>query len=122
MSEDHLKRVRGLCHALPGVTEKLSHGEPTFFVDKKVFTMFANNHHGDGRIAIWIPARPGEQEALIESWPRIFFRPPYVGVNGWVGVDLNQISDDNLAQHIQEAYRLIASKKKQIAFSVLRRL
>ena len=113
MSEEHLRHVRSLCHALPGVTEKLSHGEPTFFVNKKVFTMFSNNHHGDGRIAIWIPAQPGEQEALIQSWPRTFYRPPYVGVKGWVGIILDQISDDDLAQHVQQAYRLIAPKPKK---------
>ena len=114
MSEEHLKRVRSLCHALSGVTEKLSHGEPTFFVNKKVFTMFSNNHHGDGRIAIWIPAQSGEQEALMESWPRTFYRPPYVGVKGWVGINLDQISDDDLAQHVRQAYMLISLKTKMI--------
>ena len=114
MNEEHLKRVRRLCHALPGVTEKLSHGEPTFFVNKKVFAMFANDHHADGRIAILIPAQPGEQEALIESWPKTFYRPPYVGVKGWVGIKLDQISDDDLAQHVREAYWLIAPKTNMV--------
>lgn len=109
-AEEHLARVRRICHALPGVTEKLSHGEPTFFVGK-VFTMFANNHHKDGHIAVWIPAPPGMQEQLIRTWPRTFFRPPYVGVKGWVGVELSEIGDDELAAHILEAWRMVAPKK-----------
>jgi hypothetical protein len=57
-------------------SEKLSHGEPTFFVRKKVFAMFANNHHDDGHVAVWIPAAPGVQGALIKAAPETFFRPP----------------------------------------------
>jgi hypothetical protein len=64
-SEGQLKRVRRICLALPGASENISHGEPTFFVKKRVFAMFSNNHHNDGHIAVWIPAPPGEQEALI---------------------------------------------------------
>ncbi|HEV2963257.1 MAG TPA: MmcQ/YjbR family DNA-binding protein, partial [Candidatus Angelobacter sp.] len=80
--EEHLRRVRRICNTLPEVTEKLSHGEPTFFVRKKVFTMFANNHHNDGHIAVWIPAPPGMQAMLIKSSPQTYFKPPYVGVKG----------------------------------------
>ena len=58
-SDDHLRRVRRICMGLPETTEKISHGEPTFFVRKKVYTMFANNHHNDGHIAVWLPAPPG---------------------------------------------------------------
>jgi hypothetical protein len=56
MSEKYLARMRRICMALPQTTERLSHGEPTFFAGKKVFAMFANNHHNDGRIAVWLPA------------------------------------------------------------------
>ena len=100
-----------MCLALPESTEKLSHGEPTFFVRKKVFAMFANNHHDDGHIAVWIPSQPGEQEMLISTSPRKYFRPPYVGVRGWVGIELDQVSDDELSFHVLEAWRLIAPKK-----------
>ncbi len=57
-SEEHLRRVRRIRMALSETTEKLSHGEPTFFVRKKVFAMFANNHHNDGHMAVWIPSAP----------------------------------------------------------------
>src|SRR6266481_8917842 len=107
MTEDHLHRVRRICSALPEVTEKLSHGEPTFFVRKKVFTMFSNNHHNDGHIAVWIPAAPGLQVLLIKAAPETFFRPPYVGVRGWVGIELNSISDEELASYIREAWQIV---------------
>ena len=109
--EEHLRRVRRICSALPGTTEKLSHGEPTFFVTKKVYAMFANNHHDDGHIAIWIPAPPGLQATLIKTEPKKFFMPPYVGVRGWVGIELKEVGDDELGFHISEAWRLIAPRK-----------
>jgi hypothetical protein len=111
--DEHLSRVRRICASLPAITEKLSHGEPTFFVGKKVFTMFANNHHNDGHIAIWIPAPPGAQQAFIRSSSKKYFKPPYVGVRGWVGVELKEVSDDELNLHIYDAWRLIAPRKLQ---------
>ncbi len=72
MSENHLGRVRWICAALPETTEKLSHGEPTFFVRKKVYAMFSNNHHNDGHIAALIPAAIGIQAVLIEASPEKF--------------------------------------------------
>jgi hypothetical protein len=110
-SEEHLQRVRRICFALPETAEKLSHGEPTFFIRKKVFTMFANNHHNDGHIAVWLPAPPGVQARLIEAWPKTFFHPPYVGVRGWIGVELDAIRDEDLASHILVAWRLVAPKR-----------
>ena len=111
MSEKQLARVRRICTALPETTEKLSHGAPTFFVKKKVYVMFANNHHNDGHIAVWIPAPLGIQDVLIANDPDAYFKPPYVGVRGWVGVELDRVSDDVLTSHIREAWRLIAPAK-----------
>lgn len=106
MSEEQLERVRRICATLPETAEKLSHGEPTFFVGKRVFAMFANNHHGDGRIAVWLPAPPGMQEMLITSAPETYFKPPYVGVRGWIGIVLADISDEDLAFHIRDGWWL----------------
>ena len=114
MNEDQIERVRRICLALPETTERLSHGEPTFFVHNKVFVMFANNHHNDGRIAVWLAAPPGFQEGLIEEAPQIFFRPPYVGTRGWLGIDLNHVSDADLKMYIQIAWELIAPKRLRI--------
>lgn len=111
MSKKHLERVRRICFQFPETFEKLSHGEPTFFAKKRVFVMFANNHHNDGHIAVWIPAPLGAQSLLIESEPEKFFRPPYVGVNGWIGIELPRVDDDELAAHIYEGWKLVAPKK-----------
>lgn len=110
-SQRQLERVRRICSSLPVMTERLSHGEPTFFVHKKAFVMFANNHHNDGHIAVWLPVPSGFQTALIESAPGTYFKPPYVGVHGWVGIELNRISDEDLSFHIQVAWELVAPKR-----------
>jgi hypothetical protein len=110
-SAKHLERVRRICNALPETMEKLSHGEPTFFVRKKVFAMFSNNHHNDGHIAVVFPVPIGVQAALIEASPDKFYKPPYVGVRGWVGIELDRVDDRELALHLQQAWRLIAPEK-----------
>jgi hypothetical protein len=103
-----LARLRAICLALPEATEKLSHGEPTWFV-RKTFVMFAGRHHDD-RVAFWCAAPRGVQEALVGSDPRRFFRPPYVGVRGWVGVYLDVPGVDwaEVAEIVAEAYRTVA--------------
>src|SRR4051794_31495916 len=111
--EEQIRRVRGMCLALPSATEKLSHGEPTFFVKGRVFAMLSNNHHGDGHIAVWIPALPGEQEALMAGFPKIYYRPPYVGVKGWVGIELGEIGDEELSIHLLEAWKLISRARRK---------
>lgn len=105
-----LKRVRRVCASIPGTVEKLSHGEPTFFTPKRVFAMFDDNHHGDGHVAVWAPAGPGVQEALIEEAPGTYFRPPYVGAAGWVGVELARVDDEQLGALIRGAFRLVELK------------
>ena len=106
-----LQRVRKICLELPETMEKLSHGEPTFFVRKRVFAMFSNNHHNDGHVAVWLPAPPGLQEALIEEAPHIYYRPPYWGGAGWIGIELDQIGSEALEAHIRQAWQLIVKKK-----------
>lgn len=109
--EKQIERVRQICLALPGTWEKISHGEPTWFAGKKVFAMFSNNHHNDGHIAVVVPAPIGVQQALIEASPRKYYKPPYVGGAGWVGIELPRVSDKELKMHLHEAWRLIAPPK-----------
>ena len=118
MNEKQIERVRRVCISLPETTEKLSHGEPTFFVRKKVYAMLSNNHHNDGHVAVTIPAAIGIQEALIAANPAKFYRPPYVGVRGWVGIELKQVSDEELTPHLREAWRLIAPEKLRVLLEV----
>ncbi len=78
--------------------------------------MFLDNHHDDGRIAVWLPAPMGFQETLIESAPETYFKPPYVGGRGWVGIELNQVNDDELYAHIEQAWCVVAPKKLLASF------
>jgi hypothetical protein len=115
LGEEHLRRVRRICFGMPETMEKLSHGAPTFFArGKRVFAMFVNNHHNDGHVAVWIPAAPGLQAMLIRTSPKTYFKPPYVGVRGWIGIELDGIDDEELAMHISESWRLVAPKAKTL--------
>lgn len=107
-----LERLREICLALPDTTERLSHGEPTWFVrDKKVFVTYADRHHDDV-LGFWCAAAPGEQEAAVAAAPERYFRPPYVGHRGWLGVRLDVPVDwAEITEVIREAYRQIAPKR-----------
>lgn len=102
--EEHLRRVRHICSGLPNTTERLSHGSPTFF-HKKVYCTFTQN--SEERVVVWIPVPSGEQATLIRSAPAVYFRPPYVGVYGWVGIMLDQIEDEELAIHLHTAWKMM---------------
>ena len=110
--DDALSRIREICFDLPEVTERASHDAPTFFVrDKKTFVMFHDNHHGDGRLAIWCAAPPGVQGIEVDYEPERFFVPPYVGFRGWLGVRLDVDPDwDEIAAICEDAYRCVAPK------------
>src|SRR3954468_18296225 len=110
-NELQIERVRRICLSLPGAWEKISPGEPTWFAGKKVFAMFSNNHHGDGHVAVTMPAAIGIQEMLIKKSPKKFYSPPYVGCRGWIGIEVNRVSDKELTLHLKEAWQLIAPKK-----------
>lgn len=109
MTDEPLDTLRRLCLALPEVTERLSHGEPTWFVrGKQTFVMYADHHHDD-RLAFWCAAPDGMQEALIATDPDRFFRPPYVGTRGWLGVWLDVPVDwEEIAGLVEDAYRVVA--------------
>ncbi len=85
-TDEALDQVRDVCFAFAGAEEKMSHGAPSFHVKGKMFLMFADDHHGDGRVAVWCKASMEEQKRLVASDPMRYFVPPYVGVKGWVGV------------------------------------
>jgi hypothetical protein len=108
-----LDRVRELCLSLPEVTERPSHGSPTWFVrGKKTFVTYLDNHHDDGRLALWCAAPPGTQQALVAGEPEHYFVPPYVGHRGWVGVRLDRGLDWNeIAGAIEDAYVTVAPKR-----------
>jgi hypothetical protein len=107
-----LAAVREACLGLPEVSERPSHGSPAFFIrDKVTFVMFLDNHHSDGRLAIWCAAPAGVQVEMLETERARFFRPPYVGHRGWLGVHLLEVDQAELNAIVLEAYKTAAPKK-----------
>ena len=90
MTDDLAGRLRAIRLALPEVTEKLSHGAPTWFVGgKKSFvTLWADGHHADGFPHLWAPGLPGAAGTHGRR-ARPVLRPPYVGGRGWIGLRLD---------------------------------
>jgi hypothetical protein len=107
-----LARVRKICLALPDVTEKKAWGEATFRVRDRMFAMCDNNHHDEGRIAVWCKATILDQAMLVQAHPKHCFVPPYVGVKGWVGVRVDGRPNWTLVRDVLEAaWRLTAPPK-----------
>ena len=109
---DNLERLREVCLSLPETTEKLSHGAPSFFVKGKQFVMLLNDHHGDGKLALWCAALKDVQQSLSEEGPDWFFVPPYVGHRGWIGIRLDRgLEWDEVSELVQDGYRAVAPPK-----------
>jgi hypothetical protein len=108
-----LAKVRDLCLSFPGANERPSHGSPCFFIqDKRSFLSMVDNHHHDGRFALWCAAPDGMQRMLVDSAPDHYFVPPYVGPQGWVGVRLDRSATwDEIASVIENAYLAKAPEK-----------
>lgn len=110
-ADDLIQRVREIAMALPDVTEKLSHGEPAFFVRGRLFVMIDNNHHGSGHVAAWCNAPDGAQRSLVEGDPKHFFVPPYVGKGGWLGMRLDSgLPWPVVAEILKQAHEVSAAK------------
>ena len=122
-AEKALAQARKICLALPDTEEKIAWGEPTFRVGGRLFVMFANNHHNDGRIALWCNAPEGAQRDIVASDEEVFFVPPYVGVGGWIGMRLDRkLAEKAMAAVIVQAYettkaKLKTKKRKRLATS-----
>jgi len=104
-------RLRRICSSLPEVEERLSHGTPTFFVRGKrsFLTIWPNGHHDHDFPHLWCAAPDGAQGARIDADPARYFRPPYVGHRGWLGVRLDHAaSDAELVELCDDAYRAVA--------------
>jgi hypothetical protein len=109
MPRDISQAVRDACLWLPEAEEFISHGSPNFRVRGKTFATYVINHHGDGRVALWLNAPPGAQELHVEAEPRHFFIPPYVGPRGWLGVILDRGIDwHRVAGLVREAYEKVS--------------
>ena len=107
-----IQRLREICLALPETTERTTHGESGFFVrDKKLFVTLDDHHHGADHLGFWCAAPPGAQEACIAADPDRYFRPPYLGHRGWLGVRIDSEPPwDEIAEIVRDAYRQVAPK------------
>jgi len=107
-----VERLRRICLSLPEVTERASHGAPTFFVKKSFLTVWAEGHHDHTFPHLWCAAPAGAQEMLIADNPDRIFRPPYVGPRGWIGVRLDGKPDwAQIEDLCEDAYRAVAPKR-----------
>ena len=104
--------IQRICLALPGATERTSHGAPTFFAGKQFLILWSHGHHDHQFPHLWCAAPPGAQDELVSTEPDRFFRPPYVGGRGWLGVRLDgKIDWGEVAAICEEAFRAVAPKK-----------
>lgn len=108
-----IDRVRKLCLGLPEATERLSHGEPAWFARGRLFATWEDHHHGDPIVGLWVKGAPGLQEILVGADPDRYYRPKYVGHNGWIGVrmDVAGIDWPQVEDLIRESYRMSAPKQ-----------
>jgi hypothetical protein len=98
---------------LPDVTERPSHGMPAWFVGKKQFAVFSNDHHGDGRVALVCAAPDGMQQMLIDADPDAYYRPPYVGGAGWIGVRMDKgLAWEQIAAVVDSAHASRGGKRQ----------
>jgi predicted DNA-binding protein (MmcQ/YjbR family) len=106
-----IERLRAICLALPDTTEQEAWAEPTWRVGGRIFAQCDSRRDGQPRLSVHLPAPLGAQEALIESDPKRFYRPPYVGGRGWVGVELDTNPDWKMvASLVRTAYELIGTR------------
>src|SRR5271156_3212121 len=114
------RAVRDVCLWLPEAEEFLSHGSPNFRVCGKTFATYVVNHHGDGRVALWLPAPRGAQEHHLRASPGHFFVPPYVGVRGWLGVHLDRgLAWKRVAELVREAYLHVAPRRLRLSVGAI---
>ncbi len=119
MPDDIHRAVREACLWLPEAEEFLSHGSPNFKVRGKTFATYVVNHHGDGRIALWLNLPPGAQQSYVDADPARFFVPPYVGPRGWLGVRLDKrVPWTRLVTLVREAYERVAPAALRLAIGV----
>ncbi len=113
-AEKTLAKIGTFCRSLPDVTERISHGAPTWFIKTKAsFATFTDNHHHDGRLALVTCAPPGVQAMLVDSDPDLYFIPPYVGHMGWVGMRLDHKPPwKQVAALLEQAHTTRATKRR----------
>ena len=112
--EADLGRLRAIAMALPRAAEKLSHGQPNFFIEKgRVFAQFWHDHHRDGATAVMVKTSgPEEQAMLIEMAPDLYYKPAYIGPSGWIAIRTDADATDwgHIADRVAESWRRVAPR------------
>jgi len=110
-----LAKVRAICLKLPAAAEKVSHGQPAFFIEKgKIFAWFLDHHHDSGITAVAVKTGGAEeQDMLIEIDPDLYYKPPYIGPAGWIGIRLDVAATDwaHVADRIAVSWRMVAPRR-----------
>jgi hypothetical protein len=108
-----LDRIRQAALELPETEERVSHGQPTFFVAGKQFAQFRDNHHGDGKTVVCVRTSGlDEQGMLLERDPETYSKPAYLHPSGWVSINLagDKVDWDHVADRIAESWELAAPR------------
>lgn len=106
-----LDRVRAAALELPATEERLSHGQPTFFVAGRQFAQFRDNHHGDGKTVVCVRVSSlDEQAMLFEADPQTYSRPAYLRT--WVSISVggSDVDWDHVADRIAQSWELAAPR------------
>lgn len=109
-----LDRIRAAALELPETEERVSHGQPTFFVAGRQFAQVRENHHGDGMNVVCVRTSGlDEQSMLIESDPETYSKPAYLGPSGWVSINLagDRVVWDHVADRIAASWELAAPRR-----------
>src|SRR5437868_5391489 len=109
---DRLEKVREAALELPETEERISHGQPTFFVAGKQFAQFRDNHHGDGRTVVCVRTSSlDEQAMLLEADPETYSKPAYLP--SWVSINVKEpnVDWDHVADRIAQSWELAAPRR-----------
>ncbi len=104
----HFVRVRDICRQLRGTLEGHIDGEPTFFVISKPYAIYADHNRQERPFALFVPVAYGTQAQTINSAPHKFFADSRHAAQGWIGIDLTQVDDEELRYHLHQAWRLVS--------------
>jgi phosphoribosylglycinamide formyltransferase-1 len=111
--DQRLTQLAAICEAFPEVERERMGVHSRFVVRKKTFAYFLNDHHGDGIVSLCVKVVSGESGELIASDPERFYRPAYLGANGWVGLrlDVGEVDWGEVAAFAANSYRLLAPRR-----------
>jgi hypothetical protein len=111
--QNRLDALSDICLALPETKREDKASHAAFLVGKKTFAYYLNDHHGDKIISVCCKVLPGENRFLVESDPRRFYLPAYIGSRGWIGLrmDLATLNWTEVKELIRGSYLQTAPKR-----------